>query len=97
MEVWNNITLPDVPMLTAAPAATRPTPIPISGLVNSSNPTEFDYIVDAAGMCAGSFTQDATSERGPAGICGNADMVGVMMRHDLADYPTADVFEVVGC
>jgi len=96
MEVWNNITLPDVPMPLTTPAATQPTPLLISGLVNSSSPTEFDHTVDEAGMCAGGFTQNVTRECRPAGTCGVIDVVGVMaLRHDIADYPTADVFEVI--
>ena len=98
MEVWNNIALPDVPMPLTTPAATQPTPLLISGLVNNSNPTDFDHTVDEAGMCAGGFTQNATRECGPAGTCGDIDVVGVMtLRHDIADYPTADVFEVICC
>lgn len=98
MEVWNSITLPDVPMPIAAPAAVQPTPPLISGLVNNSNLTEFDHTVDEAGMCAGGFTQNATRGCGPAGTCGDIDVVGVMtLRYDIADYPTADVFEVICC
>ena len=37
MEVWNNIALPDVPMPLTTPAATQPTPLQISVLVNNSN------------------------------------------------------------
>ena len=98
MEVWNNIALLDVPMPLTTPAATKPTPLLISALVNNSNPTEFDHTVDEAEMCAGGFTQNATSECGPAGTCGDGGVVGVaMLGHDIADYPTADVFEVVCC
>jgi hypothetical protein len=98
MEVWNNIALPDVPMPIAAPAATQPTPLLVSALANNSNPTEFDHIVDEAGMCAGGFTQNATRGCGPTGTCGVIDMVGVMtLRHNIADYPTAAVFEVICC
>ena len=78
MEVWNSITLLNVPMLLTTPAATQPTPLLISGLVNNSNPTDFDHTVDEAGMCAGGFTQNATRECGPAGTCGVIDVVGVM-------------------
>jgi len=98
MEVWNNIALPDVPMPFTTPAATQPTPLLISALVNNSNPTEFDHTVGGAGMCAGGFTQNAARERGPSGICGDGGVAGVaMLRHDIADYPTADVFEVICC
>lgn len=98
MEVWNNIALLDISMPIIAPGAVQPTPLLISGLVNNSNPTEFDHTVAEAGMCAGGFTQNATRWCGPAGTCGDIDVVGVMtLRHDIADYPTADVFEVICC
>jgi len=98
MEAWNNIALPDIPMPPTTPAAMQPTPLLISGLVDNSNPTEFDHTVDEAEMCAGGFTQNATRECGPDGTCGVIDVVGVaMLRHGIADYPTADVFEVVCC
>jgi hypothetical protein len=87
MEVWNNIALLDISMLIIAPVAVQPTPLLISGLVNNCNPTDFDHIVDEAGMCAGGFTQNATRGCGPDGTCGVAGMVGVMtLRHDIADY-----------
>ena len=96
MEVWNNIALPDVPMLRTT-AITQPTSPLISALVNNSNPTEFDHTVDEAGMCAGGFTQNATSGCGPADTCGDLDMVDVVtLRHNLADYLT-DMFEVICC
>ena len=98
MEVWNNIALPDVPMPLTTPAATQPTPLLISGLVNNSNPTEFDHTVNEFWMCAGSFTQNVARGCGSAGTCGVIDVAGVMaMRHDIADYPTAAVFEVICC
>ena len=37
MEVWNNIALLDVLMSIAAPAATQPTPLLLSGWVNNGN------------------------------------------------------------
>ena len=93
MEIWNNTALPDVPMPIAAPAATQPTPLPVSALVDNSNPTEFDHTVDEVGMCAGGFTQNATCGCGLAGTRGVIDVAGVLaMRHDIADYPTAAVF-----
>lgn len=98
MEVWNNIALRDVPIPLTTPAATQPTPLLISALVNNSSLTEFDHTVDGAGMCAGGFTQNATSGCGPAGTCEDIDMVGVVaLRHDIADYLAADVFEVICC
>ncbi len=98
MEVWNNIALLDISMPIIAPVAVQPTPLLISGLVNNCNPTDFDHTVDEAGMCAGGFTQNATRGCGPADTCGVIDVAGVMaMRHDIADYPTAAVFEVICC
>jgi len=96
MEVWNNIALPDVPMPLTTSAATPPTSLLISGLVNNSSPTDFDHTVDEAGMCAGGFTQNVTRECRPAGTCGVIDVACVMtLRQDIADYLTADVFEVI--
>ncbi len=98
MEVWNNIALPDQSMLIIAPVAVQPTPLLISGLINNSNPTDFDHTVDEAGMCAGSFTQNVARGCGPTGTCGVIDMVDVMtLRHDIVDYPTAGVFGVICC
>ena len=98
MEVWNNIVLPDVPMPLTTSAATQPTPLLISALVNNSNPAEFDHTVGEDEMCAGSFAQNATRGCGPAGTCGDGGVAGVvMLRHDIADYLAADVFEVVCC
>ena len=37
MKVWNNITLLDVLMSIAAPAAAQPTPLLLSGWVNNGN------------------------------------------------------------
>ena len=98
MKVWNNIALPNVPMPLTTSAATQPTPLLIYALVNNSNPTEFDHTVDEAGMCAGGFTQNTARECGLAGTCGDGGVVGVaMLRHGIADYLAADVFEVVCC
>jgi hypothetical protein len=98
MKVWNNIALPDVPMPLTTPAATQPTPLLISALVNNNNPTDFDHTVDEAGMCADGFTQNVARGCGPAGTCGVTGMVDVMtLRHDIANYPTSSVFEVICC